>query len=614
MTPTTTQVESAINTGIKAIRTLVREIDRPDGGALMMDGPALPISRIIPKTGGTARAKGTTSKTGVTLAGLEVSQPYEVLTPGAPNGGLGSGSEATVESLGRGQATEGTHKLYWEEYKYSFKYHGTEDSQWQVRYEARFGGSSGDAFENKSQAKMRIKALASPRSGVLALDDFAVVPATSSYTDIFLKETSALSPTVDYCLPAGIYPLRYQKNSAQILRAIALWDGNPEDVRLSKEITKFTDAFNVTMALYDGFFSTRHDDSGGGATDPRYTRVEWLEGVGVFHDDDVYPTAWRGIGFFPYRSHTAADDTRFLYTSGIWRHSNLRHCLVAMHYLHAHGDISMARSLLSLARFTSGSGVSRNMYVSSDWSFSSEAHMGFANCAFLVAACMLHRYATIESDRVIASMAKTWADEAAQILVDTQIPWTGIVNTEDFGQICRPEHAGRWIVSYLYEDGAYKYKQWVSTVAGIIAILRNLIPGLSDIGNPPYFAGVVPSNYEADMLAVAGLMLYHREFLANNRPPVAVATASPSTVSPGASVTLDGSGSNDPDGDALTYRWEQLAPGDGNHVSLSGANTKTATFTAPPGPAALAFKLTVTDTYGASASDTVAITVQAPSD
>ena len=99
-----------------------------------------------------------------------------------------------------------------------------------------------------------------------------------------------------------------------------------------------------------------------------------------------------------------------------------------------------------------------------------------------------------------------------------------------------------------------------------------------------------------------------------NRPPVAVATASSSTVSSGASVTLDGTGSSDPDSDALTYRWEQVAPGDGDHVSLSGANTKTATFTVPSGPTALAFKLTVTDTYGASASDTVAITVQAPSD
>ena len=215
MPATKTQVENAIDTGIKALRTLVREIERPDGGALMMDGPALPISRVIPKQGGTASSRGFTNKTGLRLSKLTVSPPYDLLTPGAPDGGLGSGSEVKVESLGRGIITEGTHRLYWEEYKYTFKYRGAKDSEWQVRYEARFGGSAGDAFENKSQAKMRCKYVVSPvHGGVLALDDFAVVPKSSSYTDIFLKETTATSPVVDYCLPAGVYPVRYQRSSA----------------------------------------------------------------------------------------------------------------------------------------------------------------------------------------------------------------------------------------------------------------------------------------------------------------------------------------------------------------------------------------------------------------
>ena len=618
MPPTKTQVENAIDTGIKALRTLVREVKRPGGGALMMDGPALPISRIIPQAGGVVGTSGTASRTGVTLSGLVVSQPYEVLTPGAPGGGIGHDSDAKVESLGRGLETEGSHKLYWEEYKYTFKYRGSDDSQWQVRYEARFGGSAGDAFENKSQAKMRCKNVVSPvHGGVLALDDFAVVPKSSSYTDIFLKETTAVSPVVDYCLHAGVYPVRYQRNSAQILRAIALREGTPDDVRLSEEITKFTDEFEVTMSLYDGFFSIRHDDTGDGITDPRYGFANWLRGPGVFHDDDVYPTAWRGLGFFPYSSHTAADDTRFLYTAGIWPISNLGRCLTAMHYLHAHEDISMAAGLLRLTGFTAESGVSRTMYASSNWSFRSQAHMSFANCAFLAAACMLHRYAKFQGDSEIASQAQTWAEQAAHILVDTQIPWTGAVSTKDFGQICRPEHAGRWIVSYLYEGGVYKYKQWMSTVAGIITFLRNLIPGLSDVGNPPYFAGIVPSNYEADMLAVAALMLYEKEFIgdiviATNRPPVAVATATPSTVDAGALVTLDGSGSSDPDGDTLTYLWEQAPGVGGGGIELSDPAAVSPTFTAPAGPAALTFKLTVTDGRGRSDSDTVTVRVRAP--
>ena len=96
-------------------------------------------------------------------------------------------------------------------------------------------------------------------------------------------------------------------------------------------------------------------------------------------------------------------------------------------------------------------------------------------------------------------------------------------------------------------------------------------------------------------------------------PPVANA-GSGQTVASGAVVTLDGSGSSDPDtGDTLSYLWEQVPGVGGSGITLSDATAVSPTFTAPTGPAALAFKLTVTDSQGASASDTVAITVQAPS-
>ena len=77
----------------------------------------------------------------------------------------------------------------------------------------------------------------------------------------------------------------------------------------------------------------------------------------------------------------------------------------------------------------------------------------------------------------------------------------------------------------------------------------------------------------------------------------------------GALVTLDGSGSSDPDGDPLRYRWNQFS---GESVVLSSQNIVNPTFTAPQGltaEAVLSFRLLVTDPEGHFDSDTVTVTV-----
>ena len=76
-----------------------------------------------------------------------------------------------------------------------------------------------------------------------------------------------------------------------------------------------------------------------------------------------------------------------------------------------------------------------------------------------------------------------------------------------------------------------------------------------------------------------------------NRAPVARASG-PLQVRGKAEVTLSAAGSSDPDGDALTYSWAQTG---GTPVTLSGANTATATFTAPNRNEPVSFTVTVSD-------------------
>ena len=92
-----------------------------------------------------------------------------------------------------------------------------------------------------------------------------------------------------------------------------------------------------------------------------------------------------------------------------------------------------------------------------------------------------------------------------------------------------------------------------------------------------------------------------------NRAPNASAGPDQS-VGAKASVTLDGSGSSDPDGNSLTYSWKQTA---GPAVALSDAHVARPAFVAPSGGNALTFQLTVSDGL---LSDSAAMTVNVSAD
>jgi hypothetical protein len=107
------------------------------------------------------------------------------------------------------------------------------------------------------------------------------------------------------------------------------------------------------------------------------------------------------------------------------------------------------------------------------------------------------------------------------------------------------------------------------------------------------------------ILSSAAVLTLSATMAVANQPPVA--NAGPDRYAGDIPIFLDGTGSYDPDvGDAISYAWTQFA---GPPVLLAGADTPTPTLSgAPSGRLEHVFlQLVVTDSHGATASDTVAV-------
>ena len=110
----------------------------------------------------------------------------------------------------------------------------------------------------------------------------------------------------------------------------------------------------------------------------------------------------------------------------------------------------------------------------------------------------------------------------------------------------------------------------------------------------------------ADIPRVRYELLARRVRTGNGAP---VADAGPDQIGVAAgTITLNGSGSFDPEGDPITFQWTQIG---GPAVSISGQNTAIATFTAASGQV-YAFRLTVKDDHGAQGISRTSITTSTP--
>ncbi len=99
--------------------------------------------------------------------------------------------------------------------------------------------------------------------------------------------------------------------------------------------------------------------------------------------------------------------------------------------------------------------------------------------------------------------------------------------------------------------------------------------------------------------------LVTRDVRSGNTPPIADAGGD-RFGAPAGQFTLDGSASYDPDGDTISYQWEQTS---GPTVALSGVSQSHATFTAELNQTYV-FRLTVRDEHGASAVARATISTQ----
>ena len=179
---------------------------------------------------------------------------------------------------------------------------------------------------------------------------------------------------------------------------------------------------------------------------------------------------------------------------------------------------------------------------------------------------------------------------------------TVIGETEIRVAYVEPNDNGAAISGYVLEYKRQVDTDWIQVILGptiLSATVENLTPD---------------TDYEFRVAAIniAGTGDFSDIASAMTHPPNRMPTLEDiedQTVDGGITVTLTAVAS-DPDGHALSYLWQRIS---GPNVVIANANQSTATFPAPlqNTPSIFVFRVTVTDSQGASVSGDVRVTVNA---
>jgi serine protease len=155
-------------------------------------------------------------------------------------------------------------------------------------------------------------------------------------------------------------------------------------------------------------------------------------------------------------------------------------------------------------------------------------------------------------------------------------------------------------------------------VTGAAALLLSLSPGLTpatvrdllQTSARPHPAGGYCNSVDGLGRCGAGLLDVGAALALHNTRRPAIAPIAAQTVNAGAVVTLTATAtSNSGASGPITYAWTQTQ---GPTVSLNGANSAGASFTAPAAAGSLGFSVVATDANGYRHTQTAMVTVEAP--
>ena len=361
MTLTETQVRRALDLGIEYLSRMSRQIRRSDGVlqapsetdlAVSHDSPGVALTRIIPKNAGqVSGGPETVATTGVSLPILkmqgEVADDFDLRIIGVPGHG---GITNIVTS---GPTLESDTWTFEQTADYTFIRPGdqaVEDSSWSVKYKSIWSDS--EAFSSRYQISVK-KLSGSALAGVLAWDNFAIVPETTESYSLVVDQTGE-QPA--YRSPTSLHTTRYHKNLSMANRHLALYSGHPVIQQQLPYLDNFWMQFSdvegqqatevanriINEDLYDGLWGW-----GGDRETPQAIQTlhppPWLEAAGTIYDPALYPKLIPlDVARAPYLSHTASAVGTLAYRTLAWSRSPQLRVHAALHHLWARADTETA--------------------------------------------------------------------------------------------------------------------------------------------------------------------------------------------------------------------------------------------------------------------------------